>query len=143
MTPADSNRPADTSGTDPTAEPSSACATVPTIQDCLDSGGAIPFTPDNVVRVVTPASVWLLEAHSYVRLPRIEGPRPRTESINGRLDDGIRHRHRGLWWSVEFGTLHVRILPVDGPEHGLGVMTGIVETASGIWSEGHHELEQR
>lgn len=128
---------ADAGATTPLTRAALGPLTAPTIKECLAAGGAIAFTPERVVRVETPASVWILDADTYVRLPRHEGPRPGVESINGRLDDCVQHRHRGLWWTAELGTLHVRILPGEGPEHGYGVLTGIITSATGTWSEGH------
>jgi hypothetical protein len=92
------------------------------------------FEPLGLVRVQTERSIWLLMPNCYQRLPRVERPRPREVSIEGRLDDATWHGLRRCWW-VTYADGHraIRILPASGPAEGVGVVSGVIEDIDGAW----------
>jgi len=94
------------------------------------------FAPLGLVRVQTERSIWLLLPDRYQRLPREERPRPREVAIEGRLDDAMWHGLCRCWWvTYADGRRAVRILPVSGPQDGVGVITGPIESVAGEWED--------
>jgi len=96
----------------------------------LIRSGITRMTPtmiDSELRVVTERSVWLIRSDRYLRLPLTETERAQNLAIDSRLDDARWHGLREAWWCWDTnGELRVRLLPVSGPEHGAGVLTGVV-----------------
>lgn len=86
--------------------------------------------------VTTDNSVWLIDTDAYTRLPRTESASPyRTHFSDwGRLQDGLRHPHRGVRWVRErsSGALRLQIFPILGPPKGHGILTGWVVAARGL-----------
>lgn len=78
------------------------------------------------IRIVTERSLWLIRPDRYLRMPRGEHFRERTEAIENRLDDHTWHEHRGAYWQANIYGLRVRIKPVLGPADGAGILTGPV-----------------
>lgn len=91
--------------------------------------------PAPVAVIITESSVWLVDAATYTRTPKGEAPDPTRSHLSpwNRLDDGERHAHRGAWWDRDReGNLRLRILPVSGPPDGVGIVTGVVVSVTGV-----------
>lgn len=97
--------------------------------------------------VTTESSMWLITERTYRRLPRDERQRPTDYSPWGRLDDLVEHQHHGghWWWVPKTGSVRLQLLAVEGPEDGLGVVTGRVVSVQGAqWMQpGLAAVEER
>lgn len=91
-----------------------------------------PMLPDARHRIVTAASVWIVERGTYVRMPRSEGPRPPiTDATDGSLIDAQRHDHRGGQWEWSAQGLRLRLYPAHRPATTAGVLTGLILSLDG------------
>lgn len=103
-------------------QPTSAPARSPTMTEVrLDINGQL--------RVETEASIWLVTADRYCRLPRLEGPRERAESLDGALDDAVWHPHVGVWYCADDRGSWLRILPAGRPVGSHGIKTGDITSS--------------
>lgn len=101
-----------------------------------DEIGLVDFVPVGVVRVFTRSSIWVVVPGRYLRMPRVEAPRPPIkEQIEGRLEDGRWHGFRRAWWErYGPGLQCLWLLPVVGPVDGKGVHSGEIERIEGEWT---------
>lgn len=90
------------------------------------------FRPARILRVETESSIWFVSAERYQRLPKEERPRAPEACIDGRLADARWHGLRRCWWREHGdGETQLRLLPVLGPETGVGVVSGVVVSVQG------------
>lgn len=83
--------------------------------------------PIGIQRVETESSIWFVSAERHQRLPEEERPRAPEVCIDGRLADARGHDLRRCWWREHGdGETQLRLLPVLGPETGVGVVRGVV-----------------
>ena|SRR5487761_2256880 len=85
--------------------------------------------PAPFLRVVTFGSIWLLDDATYTRMAKTEAPDSNRshESIEGRLDDFVRHPYRSAWLGRDaFGDIRLRIHPTVGPSDGVGLISSPV-----------------
>lgn len=92
----------------------------------------VELHPLTEVRVFTLNSIWLVRPDTYIRMPRVEGDRPETLSLDGKLMDNIWHEHIGAWIidSVGTGGWVLRVLPSGRPEGSYGLLSSLVESVS-------------
>lgn len=88
--------------------------------------------PLTEVRVFTLNSIWLVRPETYLRMPRVEGDRPETLSIDGKLADNVWHEHVGAWIldSVGNGGWVLRILPAGRPAGSYGTLSSLIESVT-------------
>lgn len=86
-----------------------------------------PLDIDGELRVVTEASVWLIRADTYCRMPRRKEPRhvPGPE-----LTDGQWHPHVGAWLVTDAVGFRLRLLPPGSAARGHGIATGLIIAAT-------------
>ncbi|HVT75921.1 MAG TPA: hypothetical protein VHD87_02740 [Acidimicrobiales bacterium] len=97
-------------------------------------GPVLASLADAVV-AVTPRSVWVITACSYMRSPRdafAERLADEKLSLWGRLDDDVWHRHHGAFWRERNGGFIINLRPDAGPVDGYGIVTGLVEVAAAL-----------
>ena len=90
-----------------------------------------PLHIDIELRAVTGASLWLVRATRYLRLPRAECPRPRIADLDGGTADAMWHEHEGVWRQCGPDGTRLRILPAGRPPGARSVLTGVVEHLTG------------
>lgn len=96
-----------------------------------------PLEITGELRVVTEASIWLIRADTYMRMPRCEQPRPRPES--SALIDHAWHPHTGVWRVTDATGTWLRILPPGRPPGASGIQTGLVVAAPSVLFDGTPE----
>ncbi len=83
------------------------------------------------LRVVTEASIWLVRPGHYLRLPRVEGPRPPTADLDGALGDAAWHSHEGVWLVTFPVCRKLRVLPAGRDPGSVGLLSSPVHEISG------------
>jgi hypothetical protein len=88
---------------------------------------------EGMAQIVTASSMWIVTDTTYRRLPRTEGTRHPTLSLDGRLDDLTEHRHRGgrWWWDPAVRAHRLQLYPVGEPADGHGILTGVICSIGG------------
>mgnify|MGYP005609898941 CR=1 FL=1 len=92
----------------------------------------VELHPLTEVRVFTLNSIWLVRPETYIRMPRVEGDRPETLSIDGKLADNVWHEQGGAWIldSVGNGGWVLRVLPSRRPAGSYGLLSSLIESVT-------------
>lgn len=92
------------------------------------------YTDDNPIEVikeinlVTENSIWVIRPDVYMRMPRMEMPRP--ERGEG-LKDNLWTPYRAAFWHEGPSGKHARLIPSERPPGSVGCMTGVIQSIAG------------